>query len=156
MDFCFKRDRGNSHSRRQTWSVNAGTEQDKNIGAPDGKLAFGQGKTAQITELDTGGSELRKLLRDWRQRLLAWALAHMLRKYERAVAERKRWLFSGVLGTVVEIGPGAGANLPYFSGQHSVDWHRAKPVYGQISLRASELSTLPPRKELGYGEYKVG
>ena len=59
---------------------------------------------------------MRKLLRDWRQRLLAWALAHMLRKYERAVAERKRWLFSGVLGTVVEIGPGAGANLPYFPG----------------------------------------
>ena len=50
----------------------------------------------------------------WRQRAFAWALAHLNAKYERFVATYKRQLFEGLSGTVLEIGPGAGANLRYF------------------------------------------
>ena len=34
-------------------------------------------------------------------------------RYERHIAERKTALFEGLSGTIVEIGPGTGANLRY-------------------------------------------
>ena len=48
----------------------------------------------------------------WRQRAFAWALAHNT-KYERFVANHKRKLLGELSGTVLEIGPGTGANLQY-------------------------------------------
>ncbi len=50
----------------------------------------------------------------WRKRVFAWMMSKGNAKYERAVAERKRALLGALSGTVVEIGPGAGANLSYF------------------------------------------
>lgn len=50
------------------------------------------------------------------KRIVPWLLARGNRAYEQWMAERKRRLFSGLTGTVVEIGPGAGANLPYLKG----------------------------------------
>jgi SAM-dependent methyltransferase len=47
------------------------------------------------------------------QRLFAWALARFNPRYEHLFAERKRALFATLAGTVVEIGPSTGANLPY-------------------------------------------
>ena len=46
-------------------------------------------------------------------------LAHMAARYERLVADRKRELFAGVHGDVLEIGPGTGPNLKFYpSGIH--------------------------------------
>ncbi|HYU48113.1 MAG TPA: class I SAM-dependent methyltransferase [Terriglobales bacterium] len=57
---------------------------------------------------------MSKELKRLRQRLLAWGLANLATSYERAVADYKRRLLSDLSGTVVEIGPGTGANLPYY------------------------------------------
>ena len=47
------------------------------------------------------------------QRAFAWALAHFNARYERFVSKYKQQLFAPLCGTVVEIGPGTGANLRY-------------------------------------------
>lgn len=49
------------------------------------------------------------------KRLFAWMLAHGMGRYELAMGERKRALLAPLRGRVVEIGPGAGANLRSFS-----------------------------------------
>ena len=48
------------------------------------------------------------------KRIHAWTLAHLNARYERLVAERKRGLFAGLEGNVLEIGPGTGPNLAYY------------------------------------------
>ena len=48
------------------------------------------------------------------KRVHAWCLAHCAARYERMVAERKRALFAGLRGDILEIGPGAGPNLGYY------------------------------------------
>jgi SAM-dependent methyltransferase len=50
-----------------------------------------------------------------RQRVFAWALARYNDKYEKFAVPYKHRLFSDLAGTVVEIGPGTGANLRYFT-----------------------------------------
>jgi ubiquinone/menaquinone biosynthesis C-methylase UbiE len=60
-----------------------------------------------------------------RQRLFAWALAHFNSNYEKKLAATKRTLFSDISGTIVEIGPGTGANLSYFS--HNIRWIGIEP-----------------------------
>jgi ubiquinone/menaquinone biosynthesis C-methylase UbiE len=47
-------------------------------------------------------------------RLNAWLLYKGSERYNRRVDERKRSLFSGLSGCVLEIGPGTGANLEYY------------------------------------------
>lgn len=59
------------------------------------------------------------------QRLFAWALARFHGKYEAVVAARKPDLFAGLSGTVVEIGPGAGVNLPYYP--RGIQWIGVEP-----------------------------
>ncbi len=49
------------------------------------------------------------------QRIFAWALARFAARYERFAAGYKRRLLSELTGTVVEIGPGTGANLKYLN-----------------------------------------
>jgi Methylase involved in ubiquinone/menaquinone biosynthesis len=61
----------------------------------------------------------------WRQRAFAWALAHNT-KYERFVANYKRKLLGELSGTVLEIGPGTGANLQYLSKDH-IRWIGIEP-----------------------------
>ena len=48
------------------------------------------------------------------KRFHAWMLAHLTGRYERMVADRKRALFTGLQGKVLEIGPGTGPNLRYY------------------------------------------
>jgi SAM-dependent methyltransferase len=45
---------------------------------------------------------------------MALALSRFHGRYERLVALRKRALFDGLAGTVLEIGPGTGANFAYY------------------------------------------
>jgi ubiquinone/menaquinone biosynthesis C-methylase UbiE len=49
------------------------------------------------------------------KRVHAWLLAHGTARYERMVAERKRALLSGLGGNILEIGPGTGPNLQFYS-----------------------------------------
>jgi ubiquinone/menaquinone biosynthesis C-methylase UbiE len=59
------------------------------------------------------------------KRIVPWLLAHGNTAYERWMAERKRRLLGGLSGRIVEIGPGAGANLPYFP--RDVHWIGVEP-----------------------------
>jgi len=59
------------------------------------------------------------------KRVVPWLLARGNRAYERWMAERKRRLLGGLTGIVVEIGPGAGANLPYL--RTDVRWIGVEP-----------------------------
>ena len=59
------------------------------------------------------------------KRLVPWLLAWGNRPYERWIAGRKRGLFGALRGVVVEIGPGAGANLPYL--RSDVHWIGVEP-----------------------------
>lgn len=60
------------------------------------------------------------------QRVFAWALARFNARYERFASKYKRQLFSGVAGTVLEIGAGTGANLRYLMPQR-VRWIGVEP-----------------------------
>ena len=59
------------------------------------------------------------------KRFFAWGIDQVMRFYEPKIAPRKRALFSGLQGNVVEIGPGTGPNLKYFS--KSVRWTGVEP-----------------------------
>jgi len=61
-----------------------------------------------------------------RQRTFAWALARFNTKYERFAEQYKQQLFSELSGTVLEIGPGAGANLRYLA-RPNVHWIGVEP-----------------------------
>src|SRR5262249_2598870 len=47
-------------------------------------------------------------------RWVAWLLRRVSAHHDRLLESRKRELLSGLAGTVVEIGPGTGANLRYY------------------------------------------
>jgi ubiquinone/menaquinone biosynthesis C-methylase UbiE len=68
----------------------------------------GPGRVAPERSLCGGAGAIR-------QRLFAWALARFSARLDAQVASHKSRLFRGLSGTLVEIGPGVGANLPYFS-----------------------------------------
>jgi ubiquinone/menaquinone biosynthesis C-methylase UbiE len=61
-----------------------------------------------------------------RQRLFAWALARFNRRYEQLASRYKQQLFADLVGTVVEIGPGTGANLRYLR-PDKVRWIGVEP-----------------------------
>ncbi len=61
----------------------------------------------------------------WHKRLFAWALAHCNGRYERFIAQRKRALFAGLHGTVMEIGPGTGPNLALYPA--AIRWIGVEP-----------------------------
>ncbi len=77
----------------------------------------------------------------WRQRVFAWALAHLNKKYEKFVAEHKRRLFATLSGTVLEIGPGTGANLQHFP-KDRIRWIGVEPnpfMYPYLREEAARL-----------------
>jgi ubiquinone/menaquinone biosynthesis C-methylase UbiE len=71
------------------------------------------------------GETASRGLKDGYQRFFAWAMATGTADYERAMAERKQALFAGLEGEVLEIGPGAGPNLPYLN--PNVRWLGIEP-----------------------------
>ncbi|HEX7596929.1 MAG TPA: class I SAM-dependent methyltransferase [Polyangia bacterium] len=52
---------------------------------------------------------------NWYKRLFAYMIANSGRQYDSIAAERKRRLFGGLRGTILEIGPGAGPNLAFYA-----------------------------------------
>lgn len=77
----------------------------------------------------------------WYQRLFAWLMAHGTAQYETAVSDRKQALFADLQGTVLEIGPGAGANFPYYPA--SVQWTGIEPnpyMHAYLRERADEAN----------------
>jgi SAM-dependent methyltransferase len=79
----------------------------------------------------------------WYYRLHAWALARGSATYEDAMAERKRRLFGDLHGTVLELWPGAGVNLPYYP--KDIRWIGIEPnPYNHPNIRkAAERSGIP-------------
>lgn len=59
------------------------------------------------------------------KKLHAWAMSHASPHYEKLVDVRKKELFSGIRGITLEIGPGTGPNLKYYSGD--VQWIGIEP-----------------------------
>ena len=74
------------------------------------KRAPGAGGDAPRTD-----ERARGVRRGLRARLFAWSLAHAGDADRRLYGDRKRRLFRGVGGTVVEIGPGAGPTADYLA-----------------------------------------
>ena len=83
-----------------------------------------------------GGSSSR--IASERQRLFAWALAHFSGIYEEKLAGTKRDLLSDISGTIIEIGPGTGTNLSYFS--RNIRWIgiEPNPFMDQYLLKRAE------------------
>jgi ubiquinone/menaquinone biosynthesis C-methylase UbiE len=76
----------------------------------------------------------------WLQRLFARITAATDAANNRLLGERKRPLLGGLAGHVVEIGPGAGANLGYF--QPGVRWTGIEPnpyVHRYLRAKAARL-----------------
>ena len=61
----------------------------------------------------------------WRKRIFAWTMARCTSRHEREIADRKRRLLGPLSGIVVEIGPGAGANFPYYA--RGIQWIGIEP-----------------------------
>lgn len=61
----------------------------------------------------------------WYKRAQAWALSQRSPRYDALVAGRKGALLSPLEGTILELGPGAGANLPFF--RSGVRWIGVEP-----------------------------
>lgn len=50
----------------------------------------------------------------WYKRVFAWLMANGTAEYEKKISTRKQALFTGLHGTILEIGAGTGANAPYY------------------------------------------
>ena len=62
---------------------------------------------------------------EFSKRLFAWAIGHVAPHYDALLADRKTSLLSGIHGTIVEIGPGTGANFRY--SPRGIHWIGAEP-----------------------------
>ena len=88
--------------------------------------------------LDAGFRPMRGVV--WYKRFQAWALSLRSPRYDGFVAARKLALLSPLRGTVVEIGPGAGVNLPFF--RTDVRWIGVEPnpyVHAHLDATATRL-----------------
>ncbi len=76
----------------------------------------------------------------WRDRFFAWCLERAGRKSNSLLADRKRLLFANLHGTVLEIGPGTGANLPLYP--KTIRWIGIEPnpyMHDYLRNRAAAL-----------------
>jgi ubiquinone/menaquinone biosynthesis C-methylase UbiE len=78
----------------------------------------------------------------WRKWIFAWTMARCTNRHEREIAERKRRLLGPLSGTVVEIGPGAGANFPYYA--RGIRWIGIEPnpfmrAYLERAARSADI-----------------
>lgn len=76
----------------------------------------------------------------WRSRIFAYCMEWAGRKHDSMLVERKRELFKDLKGTVLEIGPGTGANLAYFP--RDIHWIGIEPnpyMHDYLRRRAESL-----------------
>lgn len=75
------------------------------------------------------------------QRLFATLMAHADSEQDRLYGDRKRALFAGLEGTVLEIGPGSGINLRYYPA--GIQWIGVEPnphMHPYIQKKANMLN----------------
>ncbi|MDJ0797738.1 MAG: class I SAM-dependent methyltransferase [Calothrix sp. MO_167.B12] len=60
-----------------------------------------------------------------RQYIFAWMMAQFTNEYNQLLEQRKRSLFAHLQGNILEIGPGTGANFPYFP--EGIHWVGIEP-----------------------------
>lgn len=73
-------------------------------------------------------------------RLFAWMVYKNSHIHDQAVVKYKKNLFSNLHGTVLELGPGTGTNLPYFP--KNINWVGIEPnpfVYPYLFKKAEQL-----------------
>jgi len=80
-------------------------------------------RRAHDDQLDYGFRPLRNAR--WYKRAQAWILSRSNRRYDAMVADEKRALLAPLKGTVLEIGPGGGNNLPFL--RPGVRWIGIEP-----------------------------
>ena len=83
----------------------------------------------------------------WHQRFYAWALARFNTSYELFIAGYKKKLFESISGTVLEIGPGTGANLRYFS-RSDIHWVGIEPNPAMYLYLSEEVRRLGMRIQI--------
>lgn len=105
-----------------------------------GGAAEGRARTLPSPdERDTANTadRVRRGIGSW---WFAWTLSHGEGTDRRLYGERKRDLLGGLGGAVVEIGPGAGVNLPYY--RADVQWTGIEPnvhFHAQLRKKADRL-----------------
>jgi SAM-dependent methyltransferase len=73
-------------------------------------------------------------------RIFAWFLERVGRRHDSFLADHKRRLFADLAGTILEIGPGTGANLPFYPG--NIRWIGIEPnthMHEYLRRRAAAL-----------------
>lgn len=70
---------------------------------------------SRIAPSDAGGNGLSAGRKGWYRRFFAWSMAKGTAGIDLAVGSRKQTMLSALRGTVVEIGPGTGANLRHYA-----------------------------------------
>jgi ubiquinone/menaquinone biosynthesis C-methylase UbiE len=99
--------------------------------------------------MTTGDLHLRK-------RLFAWSMSGRDSEHDSVLAGYKRRLFAGLRGTVIEIGPGSGANLAYLIPNPELHWIGIEPnPYMQRYLfeQAGRLGAPKPDLRAGNAEH---
>ncbi len=89
--------------------------------------------------LDRGRCYASRRTGVWR-RVFAWVVAHSEDTMNRLLGARKRALFAGLRGVVLEIGPGTGANLPFLP--PDVRWIGVEPnpyMHRYLREKAAQL-----------------
>jgi ubiquinone/menaquinone biosynthesis C-methylase UbiE len=85
-----------------------------------------------------------------RQRMFAWCLARFGKKLEDFLGQYKARLFRDLEGDVLEIGPGAGANLRYFS-KDQMQWIGIEPNPFMHQYLLKEAESIGMKIELRTG-----
>jgi SAM-dependent methyltransferase len=76
----------------------------------------------------------------WGSRIFAWFLERVGRRHDSHLADHKRRLFADLAGTVLEIGPGTGANLSFYP--KGIRWIGIEPnphMHDYLRQRAAAL-----------------
>ena len=112
-------------------------------------------ETSAIARSSDGAviAEPNNALGGFRKRIFAWLMANCTMRHERTIAPRKRELLGGLTGTIVEIGPGAGANLPYYA--RGVRWIgiEPNPHMRPYLVRAAREAGLDGELREGYADH---